>query len=217
MQLPRRAQEIIDTLYGLHRPLFEQDDDTRRAAMRLVAEQLAFELGPAYGVKSVAGHPQGQSTIAYTGGPQFGGWRILDGDGSVTGIKNAPIPEPPWQEFKDQMFIAVDRVDHLGIGPTPTPVPEPPAPEPVPVPVPVPLPPIPPAPPVPTPVTDPAAPVPSGLQGVLQAAAAWAGQQLVTALFSWWSKRKAAPKPVGTVGSAIPRPTPVTRNVPPHP
>jgi hypothetical protein len=217
MQLPKRAQEIIDTLYGLHRADFERDDDSRRAMMRLVAEQLAFELGPAYGVKSVAGHPQGQSTIAYTGEPNFGGWRILDGDGSITGITHAPIPNPPWQEFPDQVFIAVTPTDHLGIGS----VPPAPVPTPAPIPTPVPTPEGPPAavpaPPValPAPIPEPPAVVPSGLAQALSALGAWLGTQAVNALMGWFQRRKAGPPPVGTVGHAIPRPLPPSRKGPP--
>ena len=131
-----------------------------------------------------------------------------EGINTVLWMENAiPVDPSRWRA----PFIYADQS-----GPTPSPPPA--APEPPPPHQPQPA-----TPPVAVPrrdepnVLEPRAPVPSGLQGVLQAAAAWAGQQLVTALFSWWSKRKAAPKPVGTVGSAIPRPTPVTRNFPPHP
>jgi hypothetical protein len=104
MRFPERAQEIV----------------TRRTLMRLMAEQLAFELGPAYGVKSAgAGRPQGPSQIAYNGPDGLGSWRILDGDGSVTDVPNSPIPNPTWQAFPGQIFIPVDPIDHLGVRPAP--------------------------------------------------------------------------------------------------
>jgi len=149
MRLPERAQQIVDAIYRLHVDLSNGTDDTRRALMRLMAEQLAFELGPAYGVKSAGpGRPQGPSQIAYNGPEGLGGWRILDGDGSMTDVKNSPIPNPTWQEFPDQIFLPVDPIDHLGARPAPAPepipVPPPPVvvdpPPPAPVPPPTPLP-----------------------------------------------------------------------------
>jgi hypothetical protein len=133
MEFPLRATEIVQALYAKHRNLAEGDDDTRRVLMRTIAEHLAFELDWHYGVKSAGvGRPQGPSTIAYESPDGFGGWRILDGDGSVTGVANSPIPHPPYQSFAGQVFIPVPPTNHLGVRPIPDlppiVVPTPPAP-----------------------------------------------------------------------------------------
>jgi hypothetical protein len=115
MEWPARGHAIALGIYQTHRALFEGDDDTRRAAMRLIAEQVCYELGPDWGLKSAGpGRPQGPSQIAYRGGPILIGFRILDGDGSVTGVPNSPIPHPPMQSFEGQTFIDVEPIDHLG-------------------------------------------------------------------------------------------------------
>jgi hypothetical protein len=113
---PPRATEILQALHAKHRDLAEGNDDTRRALMRIIAQQLAFELGSHYGVKSAGvGRPQGPSTIAYESPDGFGGWRVIDGDGSATGVVNGPIPHPPFQSFSGQVFIPVPPTDHLGV------------------------------------------------------------------------------------------------------
>jgi hypothetical protein len=223
MNLPPRAGEIIQALYEKHRDLAERDDDSRRDLMRIIAGQLSFELGAQYGVKAAGiGRPQGQSTIAYESHDGLGGWRILDGDGSVTGIINAPIPHPPYQAFDGQIFIPCAPMDWLGVRAAPAPV------EPTSAPVvPVTVPPVvlTPAPApgglmaVPAPVPDlPApAPVPSGFSALLTAAGAWAGQQLVALLLGWWAKRQTVPTSTPTSsGTAIPRPIPPSRSTLPR-
>ncbi len=209
MRFPSRAQEIVDQFYSRERRAFEESDDTRRGIVRLIAEQLAFELGPHYGNKAATHtNPQGPSTIAYesTNGT-LGGWRVIDGDGSVTGIANAPLPDPPWQSFAGQMFIARDPIDHLGISA----MPDPPAPLPSPPVVVEPPAPATPAPALPPPAPSPLAPTAGGLQGVLTAAGAWLGTQLGTMVWLWLQRKKSAPPKPGPVGSAIPRPTMPTR------
>ncbi len=52
MRFPERAQQIADAIYRRNIDLANGSDDTRRILMRVMAEQLHFELGPAYGVKS---------------------------------------------------------------------------------------------------------------------------------------------------------------------
>jgi hypothetical protein len=118
MEFPPRATEVLQALHAKHRDLANGDDDTRRALMRIIAQQLAFELGSHYGVKSAGvGRPQGPSTIAYESPDGFGGWRVIDGDGSATGVVNGPIPHPPFQSFAGQVFIPVPPTDHLGVRP----------------------------------------------------------------------------------------------------
>ena len=132
MDCPPRLIAIAKALYAQNVGLTTGTDDQSRLFIKLVAEQAAFELGPAFGLKSAGpGRPQGPSQIAYTGDPQFGGWRLVDGDGSQSGTKGGIVPNPPWQVWPDQVFIRVDPIDHLKVStttpsPRPAPVPAPP-------------------------------------------------------------------------------------------
>lgn len=127
---PARGTEIARALYALNPRLTTGSDDQQRLFVKTVAEQMAYELGPAYGVKSAGvGRPQGPSQIAFAGGTEFGGWRIIDNDGSQSGMKGGIIPQPIWQLFPNQLFLAVDPVDHLKVSDTrPPPRSDPPAP-----------------------------------------------------------------------------------------
>lgn len=95
--------------------------------------------------------------------------------------------EPPAAPIPDLPPIVVPN----------TPVPQPPFPAPSPLPV-----------PPPEPV------VPSGLHNALSALGAWLGTQAVNALLGWFAKRNPSTPPVGSVGSAIPRPPRPTRKPP---
>src|SRR5262245_31610876 len=92
MEFPARGFQIALDLYKLNPELTTGDGDQQRLFIKLVAEQCAFEFGPQYGNKRTApDHPQGPTTIAYTGDPAgLGGWRIIDGDASVRGSANDP-------------------------------------------------------------------------------------------------------------------------------
>jgi len=124
MECPPRLIAIAQALWARHPPR-TQTDDQSRLFIRLVAEQAAFELGRAYGLKAAGpGRPQGPSQIAYTGEAIFGGWRLIDTDGSQSGTVGGIVPHPPWQELRDQLFLPVDPIDHLQVGsatPLPTP------------------------------------------------------------------------------------------------
>jgi hypothetical protein len=135
--LPPRALEIIRALYATFIDLANGSDDDRRVLTRTIAEQIRFELGPEWGCKaSTPTNPQGQSQIAFNAPDGLVGWRWQDNDGSVTGVPNGPLPNPPMQSFAGQHFIAVAPINHFAAGPGPAP--EPGAP---------PAPPLPPAPP----------------------------------------------------------------------
>jgi hypothetical protein len=112
MDCPPRLIAIAQALLAQNVGLLTGSDDQSRLFIRLVAEQAAFELGPAFGLKSAGpGRPQGPSQIAYTGEAQFGGWRVVDAGRVI-------LPNPPWQSFADQVFIRVDPIDHLKISET---------------------------------------------------------------------------------------------------
>jgi hypothetical protein len=121
MDFPARGQEIIDALYAQHVALATGSDDEQRLLTRLIAEQLAFELGPRWGVKAASPtRPQGSSEIAFNGPPLYI-WRWSDGDGHVTGLAGSPLHPPllmPLDQTVNQFFIAVDPIDHLRVSDT---------------------------------------------------------------------------------------------------
>jgi len=122
---PARGVQIATALLAQQPNALPGDDDSSRVFIKRVAEQMAYELGPAFGLKSAGpGRPQGPSQIAYTGDAQFGGWRVIDGGTRI-------LENPPWQAFPGQLFLPVDPVDHLRVrdqqppprsDPPPTPV-----------------------------------------------------------------------------------------------
>jgi hypothetical protein len=127
---PARGVAIAQALYAQNPGLTTGSAEQQQLFVQLVAEQMAFEISTDYGLKRAAiNRPQGPSQIAYDRGP-FGGWRIIDNDGSVTGVLGGIIPQPVWQPFEGQVFISVKPTDHLKVsGPTPDPpLPPPPAP-----------------------------------------------------------------------------------------
>src|ERR1044072_4184455 len=119
MDCPPRLIAIAQAFLTQNPALTTGTDDQSRLFLRLVAEQAAFELGPAYGLKSAGDRrPPGPSPVASPGDTQFGGWRIIDADASVTGQRGGIIPNPPWQTFPGQLFLSVDPVDHLRVSDT---------------------------------------------------------------------------------------------------
>jgi hypothetical protein len=118
MEFPPRAQAIVDALYVLHRPLAAGSGDEQRRLTRMMAEQIAFELGPQWGV--IATSPtraQSPSDLACNAPPLLV-WRWADRDGHVTGLMGAPLHPPalqPLRQSSEHYFIGVDPVDHLGV------------------------------------------------------------------------------------------------------
>ena len=128
MDCPPRLIAIAQALYAQNPGLTTGSAEQQRLFIRLVAEQARFELGAAYGLKAAGpGRPQGPSEIAYAGGDPFGGWRLIDGDGSVTRVIGGILPNPPWQSFAGQLFLSADPIDHLKVSDTPTPALSPPS------------------------------------------------------------------------------------------
>ena len=120
-EFPARGRLIIQNLYEANRTLAAGSEDQQRLLTRLIAEQLAFELGPQWGCKAASPtRPQGPSELAYLEPPLYI-WRWSDGDGHVTGTIGAPLPTPllmPLAQSAGQTFIAVDPVDHLQVSAT---------------------------------------------------------------------------------------------------
>ncbi len=134
--LPPRVLEIVRALYAAYVTLANGSDDDRRALTRMIAEQVRFELGPGWGCKATtATSPQAQSRIAFVGPEGLVAWRWQDNDGSVTGVPNSPLPNPPMEALPLQHFIEVDPINHLAPAPGPAPAPgAPPTPAPAPAP-----------------------------------------------------------------------------------
>lgn len=117
---PALPQRVVDIAQALRDRFVAPSDpyrptDEGRAFIREIAEQVRYELGPAWGLKSAGvGRPQSPSVIAYQG-EELGGWRLLDGDASVTKITNGIIRTPPYQSLPGQLFLPVDPINHLGV------------------------------------------------------------------------------------------------------
>lgn len=132
---PFRGQAIMHLLAGLHPDLLSGGDDQRRTLSQMIAEQLAFEIDPRFGVKrSGAGRPQGRNTVAYDAVPvRIWIWQ------DETDRLLLPIAGTAGEPAPGQEFIAVTPQNHLGTAP-PVDPPAPPVP-PTPLP-PGPVPPI---------------------------------------------------------------------------
>ncbi len=127
MEIPSRIPEIAQTLLAAN-PGLTATEEQARLLMRLIGEQVVFELGADFGLKSAAvGRPQGPSQIAWRGGSVLIGWRILDGVADPSGKPAAVLVHPPTQEWPGQVFIPLTGIDHLKTADKPK---EPPAPTP---------------------------------------------------------------------------------------
>jgi len=133
MDFPERGRQIIRALYEANPGLASGTPDQQRLLTRLIGEQFAFEFGPRWGCKAATkDRPQGPSELAYQG-PPLQIWRWSDGDGHITGVPGAPLPEPllqPAEQSAGQYFILTDPVDHLHVSDQRPPArpPDPPAP-----------------------------------------------------------------------------------------
>ncbi len=118
---PARGRSIIQNLYEANRALAAGSENQQRLLTRLIAEQMAFELGPAWGCKAASPtRPQGPSELAYLEPPLWI-WRWSDGDGHITGTMGAPLPTPllmPLEQSAGQTFLSVDPIDHLQVSAT---------------------------------------------------------------------------------------------------
>jgi hypothetical protein len=130
---PAPGRQIIQALYNANRELAAGTTEQQQLLTRLIAEQFAFEFGPQWGCKAAGPfRPQGPSELAFNAPPLYI-WRWSDGDGHVTSVPGAPLPEPllePLDQTAGQVFLPVDPIDHLQVSDTrPPPRPDlPPAP-----------------------------------------------------------------------------------------
>lgn len=118
MKFPGRGQDIIASLCGKNQALALGDDDARRLLTRMIAAQMAFELGTRWGTKTAGvGRPQSKDSISYDSEPVIN-WDWQDGASrqpkQIAGTDGEPLP--------GQIFFPVTAQDYLGVSVTsPTP------------------------------------------------------------------------------------------------
>lgn len=125
MMIPTRLVAIAQALHLRHPELARGADDARRVFTRQIAEQAAFEFGPAWGTKSAGnGRPASKDAIALQTFTALYGWDSLNG---TTREVNTSLD---MEDITGQTFIPVIPTDHLGTARPP--VERPPAVEPPP-------------------------------------------------------------------------------------
>jgi hypothetical protein len=115
VKIPQKVKDNIQALYERHKDLAEGDDDDRRALMRLIAEQNAFDLGERYGWKaSTPTNPPSKDATAYT---YKGEVYVADVFNGTT--RQPSIPDEYERTNPRQHFIAMTPINHLGEAPPP--------------------------------------------------------------------------------------------------
>lgn len=125
--IPSTGQEVLQKLWARAdvNALVRGDDEQRRAAARMFAEQLAFTVDPRWGTKRAdKGRPPSKDGVARfvdtPKGPALCGWDIVNGSTRELSFPRegeALIgPDGKIGTDDDQVFITVDPVDHLGDG-----------------------------------------------------------------------------------------------------
>jgi hypothetical protein len=108
---PQRAQDILNTLNEWYPGRVQDDTGPRLAFNRMFAEQVCFELGTNYGMKTSAGGTLASDVLARH--EPFIGWDWeVSHNGSV-------VQFPPAIDLTGQTFIPVTCTDHLSTGTTP--------------------------------------------------------------------------------------------------
>lgn len=110
--MPPIVKAVVYELYTRHLDLARGDDDQRRALMKIIAEQVSFELGPNWGTKRAGeGRPPSKDAIAYWDGTTVYGADCFNGATREPSVPDVLEPLP------GQVFIAVQPVNHLGSKP----------------------------------------------------------------------------------------------------
>lgn len=121
MKYPPRVQEIINGVFHLYEDLAHGTDDQRRELTGYIAQQLAFELGPAWGTKRAdPGRPLAKDAIAFMGQDQL---HIWDWQNGSTRQPNQFPDEVPLDESKAQVFVPVPPKQIWSDGATKPPAP----------------------------------------------------------------------------------------------
>jgi hypothetical protein len=121
--VPVEGQRLLQQLADRHPALIRsQDDDARRAWVRMGAEQLAFSVSPEWGTKTAGGgRPQSKDAIARIVSGQLCGWDIVNGTTRALQFGEGEV-------LPGQAFVAVTPANHLGAPatePQPDPTPDP--------------------------------------------------------------------------------------------
>lgn len=117
MLFPKRGVEIIDAFLSArqYQDLANGSEFDRRLLTRLVAEQMAFELSPGWGLKAQSqDHPQSKDSLAFTltteDNSSFLVWDWQNGNTRERHITD----QTPGVEITGQLFIPVEPRDVLG-------------------------------------------------------------------------------------------------------
>lgn len=125
MQLTARQQDIVQQLYDRHPEFFQfrgdGEDDERRKGAKLIAQQFCFEFGDEWGWKSNHGNTENDApskdAIAKRTGPYTPGSRqdleMFDLFNGTTRKPNNPCFSET--ENRNQYFVPVEPVNHLGV------------------------------------------------------------------------------------------------------
>lgn len=117
MLFPKRGVEIIDAFLSArqYQDLANGSEFDRRLLTRLIAEQMAFELSPDWGLKAQSpDHPQSKDSLAFTlsteDNSSFLVWDWQNGNTRERQITD----QTPGVEITGQLFIPVEPRDVLG-------------------------------------------------------------------------------------------------------
>ena len=124
--LPDRIPVICEVMYERNKTLAHGNEDQRRQLTRMIAEQIAHELGTNWGTKSRSStEPQSKDGIALkittSGTMDIWDWQ----NGTTRKNQLVAGQQPDYPNITDQHFIAVTPTNHLGNGGT-DPIPDPP-------------------------------------------------------------------------------------------
>lgn len=136
---PPQGVRIIDALAAQHADLAWGDDTQRRALVKMIGEQMAFELGPRWGNKKRTGlgdEYRSKDSIGYfEDDGTCSVWDWQDGGTRTRKISEGDAPTYSHLPAKEATCMAVEPRNHLGAAPSPGPVaptPSTPAPQPIP-------------------------------------------------------------------------------------
>jgi hypothetical protein len=123
--LPEAVYNVVLRMAEKFPELRKGDDEQRRAFTLRVAQQVKRDFGPAWGTKRAdPGRPSSKDAIARKTDALLVSWDLING--STREVHPAPIMG---EDISDQVFVAVDPVDHLGSVPVPDPPPSVPQPD----------------------------------------------------------------------------------------
>jgi len=122
---PARGVAIIDALLSKYLVLAQGSDEERRRLTGFIAQQMCFELGEKWGTKSADRYrPPSKDGLAHRN--DDGTIDIWDWQNGTTRARQVQVGDAPTVANATQYFIAVERVNVLGVPVAPPPPPPPP-------------------------------------------------------------------------------------------